>query len=281
MRQLLFIAFLAFTTSCTHTAITPDATQNVSVQNKPFVVRPLDTEDINPYGVVFDVEPLNDVDVPKVGKVAAYGFVGRNFSPDQTVVLASQHINGTLKPLYEYMVDDDGTLGRQIADGMMMLENEVILMFDFFRGQPIRYWLYTKDGKVRVSRLVVPYPIQTTGKDGATISIRRITPDAKLALCEGYDFLPDELVLVSTQTGKDLIANIPISCPNGKFSIALEPGLSGKTGGKAYVEVKRTTERLLLEYSWGCEAVHTKSVIAPSRYVDQDTLQKLSLESSR
>lgn len=288
MREILTLGALLVTTSCANQAVQSTAQKSSSdeliradlVPVDQFILDPREAPEDNPYGSQFEAQRQQDVEIPKVGTVAAFSFIGRNFIPDQKVTLASQSLYGAIKPLYEYQADDDGFLGRQIPEGTMMLENDVWLMFDFYKGQPVRYWLYTKDGKVRISTLFIPYPIETQARDGAKISIRRLTPDARLVICEGVDFLPDERLFITTQAAGQMVANTPIACANGSFSMVLEPGASGKTGGKALVEVKRANERLVLDYDWGCEAINPKKRLAPAKYMEQDVLSKLSQESA-
>ena len=252
---------------------------SVTIEPKPFVVYPVEVVERNPYASSFAVERLPDTQVPKVGSVASFKFVARGFVPNSRITLANQSLGGPIKPICEFQVDDDGTLGRQVPEGTMILDNDVWLMFDFLRGEPIRYWLISADNKTRLSQLFVPYPLRTKGRDGAEVSLRRLVPDASLVLCEGDGFLPDEEVFVTSTSADKMIAQVPIVCAYGKFSMAFEPKRAGKTGGVSVIEIKRQYERLLLEYDWGSEAVSKKKVIASPNNMNSDTLQKLSSES--
>jgi hypothetical protein len=261
------------------TGCAQNAKPKVHIEEKPFVVEPQQVMYRNPNGASFEAERLSDTVVPKIGSVASYKFIARNFKPNDTMTLMCQNLGGIPKPVAAYQVDDDGTLGRQVPEGTMIFDNDVWLMFDFFRGEPVRYWLVSKDRKTILSTDFVPYPILAKGYGGAQISLRRLVADARLVICEGEGFLPDEELIVTSKSSDRMIANVPVVCAYGKFSMLFEPAQNNKTGGTGFIEFKRQNERLVLEYDWGSEAVSTKKRIANSISLDPGTLQKLSDES--
>lgn len=285
MKQIGYLLSIGLLIGCTEQVAKSKADDGLVrddlIAVEPFVLQACEVIEKNPYGSQFEAYHHEDVDVPKLGKVAAVAFIGRNFIPDQKLTLASYNIYGIVRPIYELQADDDGYLGRQVPEGTMMLENEVLLMFDFFRGQPIRYLLYSSDGKVLLSSLFVPYPIETTGKDGAKVSLRRLTYDGRLMFCEGVDFQPDEVIKVTSQAAGIIVQDTVVVCENGVFTMVFEPGATGKTGGKAIVEIRRARERLFLEYDWGSEAINPKKRLAIEKYTSQDTMANLSQESAR
>ena len=270
---------VAFVLCVLASGCTPKPEVSLKMEEKPFVVQTAPDLQQNPYGATFEAQRLPDTVIPRVGSVASYKFVARNFKPDDRLFLYSQTLSGPLKLITEYQVDDDGTLARQVSDGTMILDNDVWLMFDFFRGEPVRYWLISKDKTTSLSCKFIPYPIVAKGRDGATIELCRLIPDAKLVICEGEGFLPDEELYVTSKSANKMIANVPVQCPNGKFSITFEPCPPGKTGGAGFVEIKRQNERLILEYDWGSEATSQKKRIACSALMEPGTLQKMSEES--
>ncbi len=229
----------------------------------------------NPYGSVFYSIRTEDTYVENVGAVATYQFIARKCIPNASYILSTRALNGDITPVMRLETDDEGQLGRQIDAGTLMLDNERILMFDFCKGEPIEYWLTSLDGKTNIKSTFVPYPIATQGRDGATISIRRLTPDAKLVLVEGYDFDPDEKIYVSTQSSGSETKNVPFVCTNGKLSMIIEPAGEGKSGGTAYLNISRMKERLVLEFDWGCEATNPKKRMANTQRIKQDALLNL------
>jgi len=234
--------------------------------------------ELNPHGSAFYAVRTPDTYIENVGPVATYQFIARKFPPEGSYLFAWQSINGEFTPLFRFEVDDDGQLGRQNDAGTLMLDNERQLMFDFCRGEPVDYWLCSLDGTVRIKTSFVPYPISQQGRDGATITIRRLTADAKLVLVEGWDFDPDEKLYISTQSsGKDT-KNVPFECNRGKFSMIIEPAANGKSGGTGYVSVNRRSERIVLEYDWGSEAVNPKKRMANTQRIRQDALMNLPTE---
>ncbi|MBS0655241.1 MAG: hypothetical protein JSR46_05660 [Verrucomicrobia bacterium] len=275
MKQCFFCLILsaAFVISCKPPQPTVDATSSRE-EATPLVV----LQKKNPDSVYFGTERLSDIGIESVGDVASFQLVVRNAPPDQKYMLSNRNLGGPIKPIYEYQADDDGTLGRQVSEGTMMLDNDVWLMFDFFRGEPVEYFLTSRDGATELVTTFVPYPIKATGKDGAEISVRRLVPDARLMLCEGDGFVPDEEVLVSSQSANERTVDVPYICRNGRFSMLLEPQAAGKSGGVAYIEVKRAAERLALEYDWGCQALNPKRRVANSSKMKQDALSKLPVD---
>ncbi|MCE5293126.1 MAG: hypothetical protein LLF94_00745 [Chlamydiales bacterium] len=271
-----FISFAVFgtlclTSSCQHT------THEDSSSVKKGAVVPLVAQEreLNPYGSFFTAERMPDTYIENVGPVATYRFVARKFPQDQVYVLASQSLGGTPQPIAGYEVDDDGHLGRQIEAGTLMLDNEMILMFDYFKGEPVEYWLCSNDATSRLGTSFVPYPISTEAKDGAIITVRRLTQDAGLVLLEGTDFNPDEEIAVGSQVGNMRTPNVPIRCRNGRFSMIFEPKDNDKSGGTAYIDVLRKGERLMLEYDWGCEAVNPKRRQGNTSRIKHDALINL------
>jgi len=266
------LLMLGVTTSCQQQYVSKEP-QPLSVAAQPLLGD--HNEQKNPYGSFFAGEKVSDTYVENVGPVATFKFIARNFPTDKKFVFASQNLGGPIKPLAQYDVDDDGTLGRQIDTGTLMLDNEMWLMFDFSRGESVKYWLVSTDGTVRLANTIVPYMIKAEGRDGASVTLRRLTPDAGLMLCEGYDFNPDEQILVSSQSGKARTYNTPITCANGRFSMIFEPASAERSGGIAYVDIQRFSERLMLEFDWGCEALNTKKRCANTSRIQPDALLKL------
>lgn len=273
MKHLIYLFVLFSVTSCQKPE-PPKPPPVVKIKKDTTVL--LNSEgERNPRGSVFFTERMPDTYVENVGQVATYRFIARKFPPESSYLLSSQNLGGIRQPIVWYDVDDDGQLGRQIEAGTLMLDNELILMFDYCRGEPVEYWLCSGDGDVRLSTTLVPYPITVQGADGAAVSIRRITPDASLVLLEGTDFNPDEKVLVSTQSGSKRTVNVPFICKNGRLSIVFEPGSPDRSGGTAYVDIMRRGERLSLEYDWGCEAVNPKKRLGNTQRIKQDALINL------
>ncbi len=255
----------------------PKPTDRESVQKVRETMCPLVTEEkeLNPYGSLLYAERMKDTYIENVGAVATYRFLARRFPPAGKYLLASENLGCPRQPYAWYDVDDDGQLGRQIDTGTLMLDNELILMFDYCKGESVDYWLVAQDGKARQCVTVVPYPIAVEARDGAQISVRRLTYDAGLVLLEGKDFNPDEQILVSSQSGTNRIDNVPITCINGKFSMLLEPSALGRSGGLAYVDVRRFKELLTLEYDWGSEATNAKKRLANTARIQPDALVRL------
>ncbi len=233
----------------------------------------------NPYNIVFRAQKFEDVSIENVGNVAAYQFIVRKAPLEMQFVLFCQSLGKPPTPVFEYEADDHGELGRQLGPGTMMLDNDLVLLFNFFQGEPVDYWLVSKDLKTVMKTSFVPYPIKAEGKDEASISIKRLVPDARLLLCEGDGFLPDERLLITTRSGDRCIPNIAINCVNGRFALLLEPEVAGKSGGTASLEVRRFHERLFLDYDWGSEALNKRKMIADANRMAADTLQQLSLDS--
>jgi hypothetical protein len=232
-------------------------------------------EEKNPHAIFFEAEKLKDTHIDPIGPVATFRLIVRNAIPDQKYILSSQNVGGPVKPLYEYEADDEGQLGRQLQDGTMMMDNDILLMFDFFKGESVQYFLESKDGSTHLKTTVIPYPIRAEGRNGAEVTLRRLTPDAKLMICEGDGFLPDEEIFISSQSARMRTTNIPFTCENGQFSVILEPQVSGKTGGLAYVDIRRAGERMILEYDWGCQALNLKRREADSTKMKLDAISKI------
>lgn len=271
LRIVSAFVLLSLATSCQSQYVANKEPQNVAAT--PILGD--HNEQKNPYGSFFAGEKVKDTYVENVGPVATFKFIARNLPTDKRFVFASQNLGGPIKPLATYDVDDEGLLGRQIDTGSLMLDNEMWLMFDFSRGESVRYWLVSTDSTVRLSSTIVPYPIKAEGRDGAIITLRRLTPDARLMLCEGYEFNPDEKILISSQSGKMRTDNVPVICTNGRFSIVFEPGSAERSGGVCYIDIQRFSERLMLEFDWGCEALNTKKRCGNTARIQPDALMKL------
>ncbi len=272
MKKMIYvIALLALFISC-------QRPERPTLKKKEIQTPLVSDRQINPHGALFYAERMDDTYVENVGQVVTYRFVARKLPSDTSFLLSNQNLGQALNPIGWYEVDDDGQLGRQIDTGTLMLDNEMILMFDYCKGEPVEYWLISKDQKTRLGTMFVPYPIKCESRDGAIITIRRLTQDARLVLMEGIDFDPDERIVISSQYGSSRTPNVPILCTNGKFSMIFEAASPEKSGGIAYVDVIRKKERMMLEYDWGSEAVNGKRRQANSSRIRHDALLKLPTE---
>jgi hypothetical protein len=229
----------------------------------------------NPFGSVLVAQRTKDTFVENVGQVATYRFITRKFPTETRYLLATQNLGKPLTPYAWYDPDDEGQLGRQLDLGTLMLDQELFLMFDYCRGEPVEYWLCSSDSKARLCVELIPYPIKTEGRDGASVTLKRLTQNAALLLLEGFDFDPDEQIVVSTQVGNNHTPNVPITCTYGRFSMLLEPSCPGKSGGVGYVDVVRLGERLSLDFDWGSEATNPKKRLGNTSKIQQDALIKL------
>ncbi len=273
------VGIVSLVSSCSYREY-PKPDKRESVQKVREQMLPLVSEEreLNPYGSILYAERVKDTYIENVGPVATYRFLARRFPPEGKYLLASENLGCPRQPYAWYNVDDDGQLGRPIETGTLMLDNEHILMFDYCKGEPVDYWLVSEDGKARQSVTIVPYPISIEARDGAQVSVRRLTYDARLVLVEGSDFNSDEKILVSSQSGTNRSDNVPITCVNGRFSMILEPSSPGRSGGTAYVDVRRFKELLTLEYDWGSEAVNAKKRLANTSRIQPDALVKLPID---
>ena len=234
----------------------------------------------NPSKMHFSVKKYNDIPLRNVGTVTALQFIVRDAEPEQRYILWSQPLGREIKPVYEYEADDQGLLGRQIGGGTMMLDDDLLLMFDFFKGEPVKYYLTSYDKSTVLQVEFTPYPLRIEAKDEATVNIKRLVPNASLVLVTGEGFLPDEHLLLTTQSGTTIIPNVPIWCKNGRFSCIFEPEVPHKSGGTGYIEIRRFAERLVLDCDWGCEAFSKKKLLARSEGLDSETMLKLNSDSS-
>jgi hypothetical protein len=232
----------------------------------------------NPTGMHFSVKKYKDVFFKNVGTVTAVQFVVRGATVGKKYILWCKPLGRDMKALYEYDTDDYGLLGRQLGPGTMMLDDDILLLFDFFKGEPVKYYLTSFDKSTVLQTEFVPYPICTTARDEAQVTLKRLVPDASLVLCEGEGFLPDEHLLITTQSGTVIIPNKPVICTNGKFSFIFEPAAPKKSGGIGYVEIRRFSERLVVDCDWGCEAFSKKKLFARSDLLEPEALLKLNSE---
>ena len=273
MKQLLLL--LCLVVSCTKPVPKEEPTPaRKKAKPRPEVLASPDRE-ANPYGSIFYADRQDDTYIENVGMVATYRLVGRKLPPEESFLLASENLGVPISPISWYEIDDEGQPGRQIDAGTLMLDNEMFLMFDYCKGESVDYWLISNDKSARLKTTIVPYPITQEAKDGATITIRRLTPDARLVLLEGKDFDPDEKIWVSSQSGTTRSSNVPIVCASGRFSMLFEPAVAEKSGGTAYIDIVRIRERLMAEYDWGCEATNPKKRMANTQRIKTDALIKL------
>jgi hypothetical protein len=274
MHAVVFAAFIIFAGCTPRTKVNSDRPE--SKEALSVYIPPDENTFCNPSKMHFSVKKYKDVSLKNVGTVTALRFVVRGAKPEQKYVLWCQSLGRDVKPVYEYESDDRGLLGRQIGQGTMMLDDDMLLMFDFFKGEPVKYYLTSFDKDTVLQAEFVPYPLSVEAKDEAIVTIKRLVPNASLVLCEGEGFLPDEHLLITTQSGTTIVANTPFVCRNGKFSFIFEPEVPHKSGGTGYVEVRRFSERLVLDCDWGCEAFSKKKIMARSESLDAETLLQLN-----
>lgn len=150
----------------------------------------------------------------------------------------------------ETFIAPDGRLCIQAGTCHDEIGPYVQLGFNAANGEPFRVSFISRDGKSKVSVLLVPRPI--TADDAAChVEVIRATPKFEVAIIRGKGFTPKERVeYTSNSAGELLSAPLNVDA-NGNFILVLEPFVKGKDQGTDDVSFKSKGCSPKVSYRWG------------------------------
>lgn len=234
----------------------------------------------NPLGIVFEHRACSKIEVPGVGHVAVMGLQVKNVLPGGWYELKVENSAGLLATKRVFISNINGRL-LQIENGRIKSALDTLRIFenDKLPGERSKYWLISKDGTTAVSCTYVPYPWETHAKDGASLSLERVTYDAQIVTLHANGFRPNEPLEFTSHSGDETIKGNVTCDQNGMLTASLLPAVIGQKGGKASVVMKRLNGELLsIDYEWGRDAMNRDKLIAPLAKIPkkyfEDYLQK-------
>jgi hypothetical protein len=210
----------------------------------------------NPKGLAMEFAKIGELNVER-GRFAIYRAYVRGAAEDQKYVMAQWKIGSDPQVLPgDVYVNAKGLLMKQKPtpdqENKDMVDSDIEVELDLqaARAEPIRYLLYTADGKISVPGTIVPYPID--GRDrGCRLEVRLALPNADAVLIYA-DGLPAkrevELGLVSAG---QVIAKKLTADARGHAETVHLPYVVGKEGGSLKVSVATKTCATSVEIPWG------------------------------
>lgn len=230
----------------------------------------------NPLGIVMKNKKMLTVDTPNAGLITYYTVSAKNVPPNKKFNLYAADVVNPSKPYLELVSDKEGCL-RLAAEKDVLLQDYPICMIYQHPGQPVTIWLVSDDKSNATKTSFIPYPLETFARDGAEVSLTRLTPNASLALCKGKYFQKNEKLEISLCSKEKNISR-SISCQNGDFSFELVPPDQNGCGELLTLVVKRQSgEQLTLSYAWGRESLnreHLLGNIAKCQNEDYDKIEE-------
>lgn len=150
----------------------------------------------------------------------------------------------------EVFIAPDGRLCLQAGKCHDDMGPYVQLGFLSAHGEPFRISFISRDGKSKLSALLVPQPI--TADDAAChVEVIRGTPKFEVAIIRGKGFNPKKRVEYASNSAGELIG-APVNVDaNGNFILVLEPFVKGKNQGMDEVVFKSEGCSPKVSYHWG------------------------------
>jgi hypothetical protein len=217
----------------------------------------------NPKGLAIEFAKIGELNVER-GRFAIYRAFVRGAAENQKYVMAQWKIGSDPQVLPgDVYVNAKGLLMKEMptpdqeAKEMVDSDIEVELDLQAARAEPIRYLLYTADGKFSVPGTVVPYPIE--GRDrGCKLEVRLALPnaDAVLIYADGLPTkkeAPLELVSGGQSTSEKLAVD-----GRGHAETVDLPFVTGKDSGtlKASIATKACSTSVEIPWGKGSYALH-------------------------
>jgi hypothetical protein len=210
----------------------------------------------NPAGLAMEFAKIGELNVER-GRFAIYRAYVRGAAENQKYVMAQWKIGSDPQVLPgDVYVNAKGLLMKekpspeQEDKEMVDSDIEVELDLQAARAEPIRYLLYTADGKFSVPGTVVPYPIESRDR-GCKLEVRLALPnaDAVLIYADGLPTkkeAPLELVSAGQSTSEKLAVD-----GRGHAETVDLPFVTGKDSGTLKASIATKACATSVEIPWG------------------------------
>jgi len=215
----------------------------------------------NPAGLFIDFSKVGEMNIER-GHFAMFRAYVHGAAENQKYIMAQWNIGSDPQVLPgDVYVNAKGLLMKQKPtaeqENKDFVDSDIEVEFDLqaARGEPIRYLLYTADGKFSVPGTVVPYPVQSR-EHGCKLELRLAMPDADAVLIYA-DGLPGkkDIPLQLISGGKPTSQRLAVDARGHAETVDL-PYVAGKNNGTLNVSISTRTCSASVEIPWGKGSYH-------------------------
>jgi hypothetical protein len=127
-----------------------------------------------------------------------------------------------------------------------------VVFGNFLKGEPIFITVSSDDQLLSRSVTIVPRPIQVKDQSGHTLSLVLLCKEGEFFQLDATGFEPFEKLDFISKSENEILAHPIEASADGTITSIIEPGVIGRAGGKASLELKgKTTSNLKVNYKWG------------------------------
>lgn len=117
-------------------------------------------------------------------------------------------------------------------------------------GEPKRFGVVSRDGRVAAFAEAVPFPIEATDKT-CKLSVMRQTPLADVVEVRASGFTPYEMLTVTGNLGPENTVHSPTTEPNGTWQAVMGIKPPGQESGMATIKVAGKGCAVAVSFPWG------------------------------
>jgi hypothetical protein len=175
-----------------------------------------------------------------------------NLVPNQTYTLEAVSLGR--RSIYNvYKTDASGELVLKSNPEVSFNNSKIFLLNSSLKGIPVKFNLVSREGKQYATAKFVPFPIETTGRGGAKVSLESTDDLGLTFLFYLQDFKPYERVMFKSTFNGKIVSSIVTANEKGEFIGVLShiKEAANPKQGSSNIQVIRTFETLNLEYEWG------------------------------
>jgi hypothetical protein len=120
-------------------------------------------------------------------------------------------------------------------------------------GEPKRFAVVSRDGRVAGFAEAVPFPIEASDK-GCKLSVVRQDPQAEVVAVRATGFIPYEMLSVTGTLGGDNAVHSPTVQPDGTWQAMVGTKVFGQTAGVADIKVAGKDCAVAVRFKWGADS---------------------------
>ncbi len=117
-------------------------------------------------------------------------------------------------------------------------------------GEPKRFAVVSRDGRIAGFAEAVPFPIEATDK-ACKLSVVRDDPLAEVVAIRVSGFTPYEMLTVTGNTDGDNTVHSPTAAPDGTWQAIVGTKVFGQDSGVATIKVAGKDCSVSVSFKWG------------------------------
>ncbi len=188
------------------------------------------------------------------GTVLFYNLIGRGFAPDKTYDLWFWNIGKKpQKAIAGVSFDKRGVLVCSGKPGFCTgkgTDDPVNIKTNAVRGEPKRFAVVSRDGRIAAFTEAVPFPIEASDKN-CKLSVVRQDPQATVVAVRASGFTPYEMLSVTGNLGGDNAVHSPTAAPDGTWQAIVGTKVFGQDSGVATIKVAGQGCAVAVSFKWG------------------------------